>query len=150
MHTHALTHTHTSKKWPADHSVHVWMPSEAWSTESADGGQPPSRESDKEGHSVGYHGNGDGDHVTKSSNQMMSTNVQSHYASCTQQHESAAAEKITSLADNVQGHPHWAHRAFDVIGFGLSLSPSHPNHRHPLCLSLWHSNISKSSFIKYG
>lgn len=124
---------------------------EAWATESPHGGQPPGEEPSRESSGIGRHGSSNS-HVTRSSNLVINSIIQLHNASCTQQDDIGAADKkLTSLADGVQGHPLWAHRTFNVIGFGLSLSPSHPSQRnHPLHLSLWPEDVSKGSFIKYG
>ena len=134
------------------------MPSEGWRTESACGGQPPSVEI------FNKKGGGDGadssdDHATKSSNPMLkkglSPLIHTTYASCAQQQQQSdnieAAVELTSLASNVQGHPHWSHRTFSVIGFNLSLvnTTLEPDNQ-PLFLSLWPSNITKATFMKYG
>ena len=144
------------QRWPADHKVHVWMPSEGWRTESNCGGQPPGAEVfNREG--SGDRANNSGGHVTKSSNPILkkgiSPLVHVTYASCTQQQsdtEAAAVGELTSLASNIQGHPHWSHRTFNVIGFGLSLNTTLPDNTQPLSLSLWPSSITKGSFMKYG
>jgi hypothetical protein len=103
----------------------------------------------QEGSGGGTNSSDDGGHVTKS---LMHTT----YASCAQQqqqqsdNEAAAVEGLTSLASSVQGHPHWSHHAFSVIGFNLSLLNATLPENQPLSLSLWPSTITKGSFMKYG
>lgn len=143
------------QRWPIDHKVHVWMPTEGWKTESNCGGDPPGAEMmNKYGTRDGTN-TGDG-HVTGSSNQMLKKGIPSLLhttcASCVQPSdngEAAASGKLTSLANNVQGHPHWSHRTFSVIGFSLSLNAT-PFNGHPLSMSLWPNTVSKGSFLKYG
>ena len=136
------------------------MPSEGWRTESTSGGQPPSAEIfNKEGSGGRTDSSGSGDHVTKSTNQILkkgiSPLVHTTYASCAQQQQSdnseaAAVEELTSLASSVQGHPHWSHHTFNVIGFSLSLLGTSLPGNQPLSLSLWPSTVTKGSFMKYG
>lgn len=130
-----------------DHVVHVWMPDEGWRTESSCGGEPPSAElCDQEGSGSTSHRNG---HVTKPSNPILNSISPLTHANCAQQSDNVAVGKLTSLANDVQGHPQWSHRTFNIIGFSLSLThTSHDN--QPLLLSLWPSNIRKGSFIKHG
>lgn len=139
----------------------MWMPSDGWRTESASGGQPPGGDiANKEGRGDGANSSGGGSHVTKSSNQILkkgdSSLMHTIYASCAQQeqqqsvNEAAAVEELTSLASGVQGHPHWSHNTFSVIGFNLSLLNATLPDSQPLSLSLWPSTITKGSFMKYG
>ena len=142
----------------------MWMPSEGWRTESASGGQPPGVEIfNKEGSGDGANSSSGGGHVTKSSSPMLkmvdiSPLVHTTYASCAQQQqrqqsdnvETAAVEELTSLASSVQGHPHWSRHTFSVIGFSLSLLNATLPDNQSLSLSLWPSNITKGSFMKYG
>ena len=136
----------------------MWMPSEGWRTES--GGQPPGMEIFSKEGSGNDAGSSDG-HVTKSSNPMLkkglSPLVHTTYASCAQQEQpsdntkaAATVGELTSLASNVQGHPHWSHRTFSVIGFSLSLLNAMLPDNQPLSLSLWPNSTTKGSFMKYG
>lgn len=148
------------QRWPTDHHVHIWMPVEGWSTESTShGGKPPSErivhhdKSESSGARTSNHG--DGGHVTKTANPVLNGIAPLryyHHASCAQHNDSTstAVDKLTSLANNIQGHSQWSHRTYDVIGFGLSLSSKQPCTAQPLLLSLWSNNITKGSFMKYG
>ena len=136
----------------------MWMPSEGWRTESAGGSQPPGVEIFNKEESGDGANNGSGGHVTKLSNPMQKKGVSplmhATYASCAQQQQQSdnvEAAELTSLASSIQGDPHWSHQTFSVIGFSLSLlSATLPDNHQPLSLSLWPSNITKSSFMKYG
>lgn len=126
--------------------MHVWMPSDGWATESSDRGQPPQADvHDKEAGTSGA-GNKGG----RVSSPILNGIIPLRRASCAEQSGVAAANKFTSLADGVQGHPQWSCRTFSVIGFSLSLIPMQPHAHHPLFLSLWSNNITKGSFLKYG
>ena len=157
------------QRWPTDHKVHVWMPNNGWRTESTSGGQPPgvpifNKEESRNGNDKSNDG-GATARVTKVSNPILKKGISplmhTTYASCAQREqqqgddsEAAAGtgEELTSLVSSVQGHPHWSHHTFCVIGFSLSLlkNATLPDNHQPLSLSLWPSTISKGSFINHG
>ena len=124
------------------------MPSDGWETESTHGGQPPRTDvrDEQSARGAGDCANNDS-HVTKTSNPLLSG---IRRASCAEQSGIGTVNKLTSLADNVQGHPQWSHHTFNIIGFSLSLTPTQSNASQPLLLSLWSDTIPKSSFIKLG
>ena len=141
------------QRWPSDHCLHVWMAGEGWATESSIGGDPPGVVLQDNGSGTSSHG--DGSHVTRTSNPVLGGFTMLRYASCAQQTEqfesgSSADVRLTSLADNVQGHPQWSHRRFDVIGFDLSLTSTQSFTTPPLSLSMWSNTVTKGSFMKYG
>ena len=127
------------------------MPSDAWATESAHGGQPPRTHVRDEESTKGEGDCGNSDsHVTKTSNPLLDGIIPLRRATCAEQSDIAAVNKLTSLADNVQGDAQWSHRTFNIIGFGLSLTPTQSHASQPLLLSLWSDTIPKGSFIKLG
>ena len=127
------------------------MTSDGWTTESTHGGQPPRMDvrDEQSARGAGDCSNNDS-HVTKTSNPLLSAIIPLSHAGCAERSGIGTVNKLTSLADNVQGHPQWSHRTFNIIGFSLFLSPTHSDASQPLLLSLWSDTITKSSFIKLG
>ena len=127
------------------------MPSDGWATESTHGGQPPRIHVRDEESARGPSDCGNSDsHVTKTSNPLLGGIIPLRRASCAEQSDIAAVNKLTSLANNVQGNPQWSHCTFNIIGFSLSLTPTQSHASQPLSLTLWSDTITKGSFIKLG